>query len=184
MTEKDKLVEQLKEFLCGARKIAIVGVGNEWRQDDAVGVAVVEQLYKRLSGSEALPLSLSKKEFKLGRNYLKIFKGADTPERLTGQLRKFKTTHVIFIDAAELAKSPGEIELVPLSEVKGDEISTHNIPLSILGKFLELDMGCRTVLLGIQPGNIQLSMKKNLTPELERAAEIAANIIQKSLELP
>jgi len=181
MKFEQEIVKDLKEFLRDAERIAVIGIGQEWRQDDAVGIAAVERLYKELSGSEELPLSFTDKNFYIGGKVIRLFIGAETPESLTGKIRKFKATHVLFIDAAELAGMPGEMELVPLSQVKGDEISTHNIPLSVLGKFLELDMGCKALLLGIQPEKMSIHFERKLTPELDKAASKAAVAVRDSL---
>ncbi|NLO89064.1 MAG: hydrogenase maturation protease [Clostridia bacterium] len=181
MNNEKEIIKGLKEFFRDAERIAVIGIGQEWRQDDAVGIVAVERLYNELSGSQELPLSFNDERFHRAGKEIRLYIGADAPESLTGKIRKFKATHVLFVDAAELARMPGEMELVPLSEVKGDEISTHNIPLSVLAKFLELDMGCKVLLLGIQPEKISICFEKKLTPKVDEAASIAAVTIRDSL---
>jgi len=180
-SEYVKIIEELKKFFKNAERIAVVGVGQECRQDDAVGIITVERLYKELSGSFKLPLSISEKNFCIGNKIVKFFIGAETPESLTGKIRKFKATHVLFIDAAQLARTPGEMELVPLAEIQGEKISTHNIPLSLLGKFLELDMGCKTLLLGIQPKDMGILFERKLSEVVDKAASKAASAVRDAL---
>lgn len=170
--------EDLKNFFTGAKRIAIVGIGQSYRQDDAVGVIIVEKLFLKLSGGDLPPLSLYEKEFTFKNSKVRLFLGYETPENLTSKLRKFFPTHVVFVDAAQLAREAGEIELVPISEIKGEEISTHNLPLSILGKYLEMDMGSQVVLLGIQPLSIELGPEKSLSVPVTKAAESASQLLE------
>ena len=47
-----KLDDILKNRLNGAKKVGILGIGSEFRGDDAAGVMVAEQLIKHYSGSK------------------------------------------------------------------------------------------------------------------------------------
>jgi len=169
--------KDLRDFLSDALRIAIVGVGQGCRQDDAVGIIVVEDLYLKLSGGQEPPLSLYNTEFSTANGSVKLYQGYETPENLTGLLRKYLPTHVLFVDAAQLAEEPGSMELVPISEIKGEALSTHDLPLSILGEFLEKDMGSSVMLLGIQPESIELGPDKTLSEPVREAASVAAEII-------
>jgi len=170
--------EELKNFLRGAQRIAVVGVGQTCRSDDAVGILVVEELYRRLSGSEMLPLILCDTIFDSSTGSVKLFQGFETPESLTGSLRRFCPTHVLFVDAAELDREPGTIEVVPVEDIKGEIISTHDLPLSVLGEYLEKDMSAKVKLLGIQPLSIELSPEREISESVKEAVNLAVEILE------
>jgi len=176
------LTLKLRDFLKNAQRVAVVGVGQRLRSDDAAGVLAAEELFKRFSGSDELPLNLSQKEFHAADRLLRIFIGAETPESLTGLLRRFEPSHVLFLDAARMGGEPGSIDLVPTSEIHGDEISSHNIPLSILGKFLQMDMGASSMLLGIEPLTIDLSVDAQLSEQVQLAVTRAAELLFDALQ--
>lgn len=173
--------EDLQDFLRDAQRIAVVGVGQRYRRDDWAGIAVVENLFLKLSGSHGLPLSLYEREFPVPDGSVRLYLGYETPENLTGKLRKFLPTHVLFVDAAQLAEEPGVLELVPISEIQGESISTHNLPLSVLGEFLEKDMGSKVMLLGIQPSSIEAGPEKSLSQSVRKAAVAAGGVIYEVL---
>jgi hydrogenase maturation protease len=147
-------------------------------RDDAVGIIVVERLFQRFSGGETPPLNLCDTEFEIKYGKARLYQGYETPESLTGSLRHFLPTHVLFIDAAQLAREPGTCELVPISEIQGEEISTHNLPLSLLGEFLQKDMGSEVMLLGIQPYSIGLGDQGTLSQPVERAADLVTRVLE------
>lgn len=169
--------ENLRDFLKDAWRIAVVGIGQGCRQDDAVGIVVVEDLFVKLSGGQVPPLSLYEKEISTAAGQVRLYLGFDTPERLTGKLRKFMPARVLFIDAAQLAEEPGTLELVPISEIQGESLSTHNLPLSVLGEFLEKDLGTKVMLLGIQPFSIEIGREKELSEPVSAAAAAASQLL-------
>lgn len=169
--------EDLQKFLCDALRIAVVGIGQGCRQDDAVGIFIVQDLFIKLSGGQEPPLKLYEKEFLTAVGRVRLYQGHETPESLTGSLRKFLPTHVLFIDAAQLAEAPGTMELVPISMIQGETLSTHDLPLSILGEFLEKDMGSKVMLLGIQPLSIQLGYEKGLSKAVAEAVSTVSDTI-------
>ena len=175
------LKENLQNFLSDAQRIAIVGIGQGYRQDDAVGIIVVEDLFVKLSGGQMPPLSLYKTEISTPSGSVRLYLGYETPENLTGKLRKFLPTHVLFVDAAQLAEEPGTLELVPIAEIQGESLSTHNLPLSVLGEFLEKDMGSEVMLLGIQPLSIETGPEKTLSEPVKKGAAAATQLILKVL---
>lgn len=174
--------EELRKFLGDALRIAVVGIGQDYRQDDAVGLVVVDKLAITLSGGSVPPLSVYEKEFTTAAGIVKLYQGYDVPERLTGKIRKFMPTHVLFVDAAQLAEEPGTLELVSVSEIQGEPISTHDIPLSVLGEFLEKDMGSTVMLLGIQPLSIDVGPQYQLSEPVLQGAEKAAEIVFEVLQ--
>jgi hydrogenase 3 maturation protease len=144
------LMEELREFIGAARKIAVLGIGNDLRSDDGIGPLIVESL--RYEDSN-----------------LMIENVGSVPEGFARPLTVFGAERVIMIDAADMRKEPGHIELVTKDRIGGISISTHSMPLSFLMMYLEQETGAETILVGIQPKSIQFG--ERLTPEIETVAQ-------------
>jgi hydrogenase maturation protease len=122
-----------------AMKISILGAGNAQRGDDAAGLEAVEILTDRLARSPDT-----------GRP-IQILKTFEAPENYTGAVRSFGPDLVILVDAAAAGTPPGTIFVVDPASIGADDISTHRIPLSAFVRFLEEDIGCRVLVIGIEP---------------------------------
>jgi hydrogenase 3 maturation protease len=147
------LEEALKDFIGDAKRIAILGIGNDLRTDDGLGPFVVNSL------------SLDDPD-------IMIENVGSVPEGFAHPMAKFGAERVIMIDAADMRKPPGHIELVTKDRIGGINISTHSMPLSFLMMYLEQETGGKTILLGVQPKSIQFG--EGLSPEIQ---EVAENII-------
>ena len=124
-----------------APRLAILGIGNPLRTDDAAGVQVARGLQNRFTREIDSTL---------------VIDAGHAPENHTAQLRRFKPDLVILIDAAEMGLCPGEICWVGIDEIDGMSASTHTLPLSMLAKYLTLEHGCDVYLLGIQPRSTEV----------------------------
>ena len=81
-----------------------------------------------------------------------VFLAGTAPENYTGIIREISPSHVIFIDAADMKKAPGTVEIINENTIANMSPSTHNISLSLLSDYLTCDIGCKVITLGIQPG--------------------------------
>lgn len=150
----------LKSKLKGAKRIAIVGIGSELRGDDAAGVTLVRKLRSLFRG-------------KTKYSRLKVFIGANTPENLTGQIRKFCPTHLLIIDAAHMGSRPGEIKFIDPQDLDIISCSTHSLPIKVtLGYLLEY-LVFQVIIIGIEPRNIDfgLSLSKEVAQSVEAVFE-------------
>jgi hydrogenase 3 maturation protease len=147
-------------------RVGVVGIGSVLRGDDAVGSYLVRRLAAMLQESETL---------------LMIDAGP-APENCTGLIRRFKPNLVILIDAAEMKQAPGSIQLIPWQDSIGLSASTHSLPLHLFAKYLEQELKCEIVLLGIQPFNTDMDTKLHDT--LRISAENAALDIATLLSKP
>ncbi|HUJ25785.1 MAG TPA: hydrogenase 3 maturation endopeptidase HyCI [Myxococcales bacterium] len=136
-----------------AARVAVLGVGSALRGDDGAGLGVA----RRLQAGRARVRS--------GR--LAAFIGHTAPENLTGEIARFRPTHLVLVDAADLGREPGAVELVPRERIAGASFSTHALPLPLLIGYLERATGCRSIVVGIQPA--QLGLMRRLSPEVQRA---------------
>jgi len=159
------LKAQLRIRLKGASRVALLAVGSDLRSDDAAGLLVADYL-KGLS----CPSS----------SRLRIFLGQTAPENLTGQIKKYKPTHLVAVDAADLSLSPGKISVLSLEDaVGGTSFCTHNLPLTIMLRYLANSLSCEIVILGIQPRSVEFN--KPPSAAVDRAAKRLASAIHSVL---
>jgi hydrogenase 3 maturation protease len=140
----------MKEFIAGAKKIAILGIGNDLRSDDGLGPYIVNTV-------------------KFDNPHVMIENVGSVPEAFSRPLAKFGAERIIMVDAADMRKPPGHIELVTKDRIGGINISTHSMPLSFLMMYLEQETGGQSILLGVQPKSIQFG--EGLNPEIQEVAE-------------
>lgn len=157
----DSIEDQLREFIGDARRIAILGIGNSMRTDDGLGPFIVENLQTRHPD-------------------VYVENVGSVPEAFARPLAEFGVERVIMIDAADMRKTPGHIELVTKDRIGGIAISTHHMPLSFLMMYLEDSTGAQTVLLGIQPKSIEFG--EGFTPEIEEVSRKIIEVIDTLLE--
>jgi len=155
------LRDQIGAWLRDYEKVAILGVGNPMRGDDAIGVEIVKLLKGRVPRK------------------VKILECQTVPENFMREIRRFNPTHVLIIDAAQLEAEPGEARLVTPNEIQGMALSTHQIPLSILAEVIQNSIKAKVMILGVQPKTIEF--REGLTSELQEASERVANILIESL---
>lgn len=85
-----------------------------------------------------------------------VIDAGHAPENRTAELRCFLPEVVILIDAAEMGAEPGTIRWIGMEEMDGMSASTHTLPLSMLARYLTLELGCDVRLLGVQPQSNQV----------------------------
>jgi len=152
---------EIKEFIAGAEKIAILGIGNDLRSDDGLGPYIANTL-----------------EF--DNPNVMIENVGSVPEGFARPLAEFGAKRIIMIDAADMRKPPGHIELVTKDRIGGISISTHSMPLSFLMMYLEQETGGKSILLGVQPKSIQFG--EGLNPEIQEVAEDIIASFERLLE--
>ena len=159
MTES--IEDQLKAFLKGAHRIAVLGLGNPLRTDDGLGPFIVEKMITKHPD-------------------VFIENVGSVPEAFARPLAEFGADRVIMVDAADMRKPVGHIELVTKDRIGGIAISTHSMPLSFLMMYLEDATNGQTILLGIQPRNIDFG--EGLTSEIEEVSRKVILILDNTLK--
>jgi hydrogenase 3 maturation protease len=157
----------LRSRLKGAGKIAILGIGSLLRADDAVGMIIAQEL-------EASCLGKKKK------SRLKVFLGETAPENLTGEIKKFKPTHLIVIDAVDFRAKPGAFGVVDMSAEAGVSFYTHRVPINNFRDYLHKCIACETILIGMQPGSTEFCGK--LSRGIRKSASSACREIKEVLQ--
>lgn len=92
-------------------------------------------------------------QLKYATDHLLILEAGPAPENRTGELRRFKPDLMLFIDAAEMGEEAGTVRWITEEQIDGMSASTHSLPLSLLARYLRLELGCKVVLFGIQPAS-------------------------------
>ena len=143
-------------------RLAIVGIGNTLRSDDAAGVLVVRALT----------------EFRLfrDRESVLVVDAGHAPENGTSTLRRFEPDIVLLIDAVEMGEQPGAIRWVEMDEIEGMSASTHSMPLSMLASYLNWELKCEVTLLGIQLKSNEVG--ETLSAEAARAVEEIVEVLR------
>jgi hydrogenase 3 maturation protease len=121
----------------------VLGVGSDLRGDDAAGLILCRRLEARFS---SLPDPLR----------FRVFMGETAPENLTGEIRKFGPSHLIIADSADFGRDPGTVVVADPVEITGISFSTHRLPLFVLTDYIEREMPCRMLIIGIQPSTLGL----------------------------
>jgi len=137
----------------------VLGIGNPLRGDDAVGLKVVQNLLG-----------------KVPENVL-LLECEMTPENFLSKIERFRPTHVLMVDAAQLNREAGALRLISIEEIAGTTLSTHTLPLSFFAEIIKQNTGAEVRLFGIQPGSI--TFREGLSPKLREASRKAADVILK-----
>jgi len=160
MTSKSAWQTDVAAALEGFERLVILGVGNISRGDDAAGVRCAELLASRLPRRSAR---------------LKVLNAGDVPENFTGKIRLCEPSHVLIIDAMLGGSRPGTVRLVDRTRIADEEVSTHRIPLARLVEFLEATVGCKVIVLGIEPRSLEPG--RPTTAAVEAAARRVAAFV-------
>jgi hydrogenase maturation protease HycI len=157
MENEESFEEKLKAWLFSADRVAVVGVGNTMRRDDALGVEIV----KRLRGKVSQRVSLVEAE--------------TMPENYIDPLLEFRPSHVLIIDSGLMGKRPGSARLQKPNENVKTPISTHTLQLEVFCVYLEKAIRAKILLLIIQPKDT--SVGEGVTKEIAKAEERISDLL-------
>jgi hydrogenase 3 maturation protease len=158
--------QNLKNWLEGAHKIVLAGIGNPIRSDDFVGVKIVQNLQDKVS------------------ERILLIECETVPENFTQQIVDFDPTHILLVDAAILGLKPGKWKLVePKTLTNLPAYSTHMLPLRIFCEYLAEATKARIALLLIQPKTADFGegLSKEVTVASEEISEILLEASMKNL---
>jgi len=161
-TLKNQLINKFK----GAKRLAILGIGSELICDDAAGMLAAKQLDSGPSLNKNMPC--------------RVFFGATSPESLTGEIKRFKPTDILIIDAADFNATPGTTRFIELEDIGGVSFSTHRLPTKILTDYLIKSLNCRIAVVGIQPKSLDFCAA--VSPEIKKAVDELVFAIKEAIE--
>lgn len=142
--------KELDKWLRGSEKIVLVGIGNEIRRDDFVGVRITKSLID-----------------KVNKNVM-IIESETVPESFLEAIVKFHPTHILLIDAGSFGGEPGDTKLVYPTECNEPVVSSHLLPLSLFCGYLQMALEANIALVIIQPKTTDFG--EGLSAEVEKTA--------------
>ena len=162
MTKDEYSIQNvLEQWLVGAERVVVAGIGNPIRTDDFVGVKIVQDLEGKVSEK------------------VHLLECETVPESFLEPIIEFNPTHVLLIDAAFVGLKPGAARLIDPERIADfPAVTTHMLPLRIFCEYLTKMTGAKIALLLIEPKNTEFG--EGLTAEVQAAAEKIANILQKT----
>ena len=155
------MLNKLDDFFRDAERVVIIGMGNELRADDAIGLLVVRLLK---------PYSHTR---------LQVFEGHMTPDVFIAPACAVHPTHLLIVDAAELHKKPGAWQVLFPKEVKEGLFTTHAIPAIEVAAEIQRRCGAKVAFLGIQPKSRDITLSQS--KECLHAAEEIVDIIRRTI---
>jgi hydrogenase 3 maturation protease len=140
LKEPDGLIilERIRSLALSGRTL-VIGLGNPDRADDGAGIEIVSHWKARLKERAFFDTETSAETA--------VFDGLEDPDAEV----------FLFVDTADFGGKAGEIRLFEGEETPRFEpaISTHKVPIGLLTEMIR-SKGRRAVLLGIQPGSLEL----------------------------
>ena len=136
------------------KRILLLGVGNRLRGDDAVGSLLVEYL----QGKVDIPL----------------IDAGDVPENYLGPIEDSGAEVVLVVDATDMGANAGDIAIFDIEQVQEKFVSTHTANLGLMFKVIPPEKRPQVIVLGIQPGNMELGqgLSEPVQATLERLEEV------------
>jgi len=133
----------------------LMGIGNELRGDDAIGIYIAQN-------------------FK--NNDWTVIVAGQVPEDFTGEIKKLKPDLLVIVDAALMGLQPGDFRIIPHNLIPNVAFSTHGMPLSFFISYVR-DFAKKIVLIGIEPKTMEFGM--DLSPVVRKAGDKIIDILKK-----
>lgn len=157
----DAVLSTMKLEIKGNSRIALIGIGNPYRGDDAAGLSVIRQIQGKIDDK------------------ILIIEAPDAPENHLVELLDWNPTHLLVIDAASMKKVPGTIQIINRNEIVQFTVSSHANSKLILFDFLESQIpDIKIYIIGIQVKEI--SNQEGISKIVQVSSEILA---QKLIQL-
>lgn len=121
-------------------------MGSDLRADDIAGVLVASRLKELLRGKRPRP-------------QLKVLVGGTAPENLTGEIKRYRPTHMVIVDAADAGARPGKVMVLEPDDTSGTSFCTHSLPTKVFTDYLSEYFPCKFTLIGIQPKSLDMEAK-------------------------
>ncbi len=191
------LREQLER--CTRGRVCLVGLGNVEHGDDAFGVRLVEAVRAWFRGRGTMPTGSdtanrgaerrepgfgSDAEMTALSSTRCLLVAGTNPERYLGRVFQQGFDHLVFLDAVEFGGQPGSAVLLDSNQMAArfPQISTHQVSLGVLAKWIEANGTTRAWLLGVQPESLRPGAP--LSPAVERTSAALAALLGEALANP
>jgi hydrogenase 3 maturation protease len=148
-------------------RTVICGIGNSMKGDDSIGPGVINALNNELEQGNG----------NLNTENVMLLDCGTAPENFIGKITWFDPERVVIVDAVDMGKEPGTVEVIDTGKIIGDRVSTHKLPLSMFVEYLR-DMFRKSLditFIGAQPDGTAFS-----TP-ISQSGERAVDEIKKKI---
>lgn len=166
MREPADLIRSLAARM--GKDTVVVGVGNPWRGDDAVGCLVAGYLHTAVTssggGKDTAPPRF------------RVVDAEEVPESHLDRIVRPAPDTVVLVDAVDLGAAPGSAAVLEVEELAGRHASTHRTPLPLLAHYIRRESGADVFVLGIQPAGRELGAPPSA--EVAKAARTTAEILE------
>ena len=153
--------EKLEAFLKLPGKFIIIGLGNEYKSDDAAGL-VTAQILLESNRNENVNI------LEAGRNLLNHI----------GDIEARRPNQILIIDAADLGLAPGEWMTIEPGQIREHGLSTHENNLPLTMEYLRRTLpDVKIMFLGIQFGSLEMREELALTEKIKEGVDEIANQI-------
>jgi hydrogenase 3 maturation protease len=125
-------IRGVRDILQG--RVAVVGVGNRLRGDDAAGPLLIDRLQ--------------------GMPGLTCVDAGSALENHVGAVIRGRPDTVLLVDAMHLGLSPGQYELLEPDRIQERGLSTHDLSLKLSVEVLARNLEGKVFMLGIQPRSV------------------------------
>ena len=146
-------------------RVAVVGIGHEFRGDDAIGVHVARELSRAPVGPDWL-----------------VVEAGPLPENATALLRRFGPDLVVLVDAVRMAEPVGSVRWFEEWTSEATGAATHGLPLDLFAAYVRTELGSTVGLLGMQPGPNQVD--DPLSPAARRALHAVVAALRRLMDVP
>jgi len=156
-----QLKDQLTHFIDG--RVCLLGIGNRYHHDDAVGPYLAEALESR-------------------PEYDVIDAGIIPEDYIETAARKHPDT-ILMVDATDFGGEPGEVRLLYPDQVAYSGVSTQAGSLRILAEYMQAQTHAHIALLAVQPADtsdgkgLSLPVSRALNDLLDSLPDICGHTI-------
>ncbi len=154
MSLREELGERLRD------RVAVVGVGNPMRGDDAAGCLLARRLRGRCPAT--------------------VIEAEEVPESYLDAIADARPETVVLVDAVDLGAEPGAVALLESEAIAAYLPSTHRLPLSFLMELIRRRSGADVLLIGIQP--LRVGFADGVSPVVAESVDDVAAILSQLLE--
>jgi len=160
--------KDFRDALAAAGRVVVLGVGNLDKGDDGAGIAAAKAFARRLSPAQ--------------KRRVLVLRGGPAPENMTGKIRAFRPDLVLILDAVLGGLTPGSVFPVDPEKIADDGVTTHQISLRWVIRYIKESIGCPVAVLGIQPKSIEFNGK--ISSVVEKGISNVVEFLLESLALP
>ena len=155
----------LRTFLSGIGRVAVVGLGNEYRGDDAAGIAFARMLKERV---------------KMGGKLVVIEAGMNLVATLK-EIEECRPSRVLIVDAADLRIIDGW-RIISESEIVERGISTHENNVAMCVRYLNAVLPKLDIMfVDIQFHDLEVTESLELSPKVSDSIRDLADLVSESV---